>query len=195
MNWIASQCGSPRSTGSKLSIASRKKCLRRSQLVSPRAPCRQGSRGAASSPRRRLRRSSARRAKSRQDRSRSSPRWAINSCRSRARIRADNGSGSCGLPLRPWARRSGMITRKPSARDALGMAEFDPVDLRVGEQPVEQHHRPPLAYFAPGELDAVGGGPIMDLVVAHRELARSPRPICRPAFDSSSVRISGRPRC
>ena len=43
----------------------------------------------------------------------------------------------------------------------LGVAELDPVHLRVGEQAVEQDHRPALPDLVPGELDAVGRGPMV----------------------------------
>ena len=45
---------------------------------------------------------------------------------------------------------------KPLRRDPLGVAEPDPVDVRVGEEAVEQDHRAPGAKFVECELDAVG---------------------------------------
>ena len=42
--------------------------------------------------------------------------------------------------------------------DLGGMAEADPVHVGVGEKAVEQHHRPPLPHFVPGQPGAVGGG-------------------------------------
>ena len=51
--------------------------------------------------------------------------------------------------------------------DACRMAELDPVHLGVGEQPVEQDHRPPLAHFAPGQFDPVGRGPLVQRDLSH----------------------------
>ena len=71
------------------------------------------------------------------------PRCATSSRRSRARMPRGIMLGArAACRSAPWARRSGMITRKPARRDPLGMAELDPVHLRVGEQAVEQDHRP-----------------------------------------------------
>ena len=39
--------------------------------------------------------------------------------------------------------------------DALGMAEVQPVHLRVGKQPVQQDRRPSVAKLVEGELDTV----------------------------------------
>ena len=61
-----------------------------------------------------------------------------------------------------------MITRRPSAATLLGVAELDPVHLRVGKQAVEQDHRPALAGFVPRELDPVGSGPELGRGFAHR---------------------------
>src|SRR5438270_6263547 len=50
---------------------------------------------------------------------------------------------------------------KASARDPLGVAELDPVHLRVGEEAVEQDHRGPLPQFMPGEFNPVRSVPQM----------------------------------
>ena len=107
-----------------------------------RAPRRQGSRGAARAPRPPPRPWFAPPAKTRRGRIRPAP--------DARPVRAGRGQGcpsgnaprSCGLPLSPCARRSGMITRNPSGRDPRRVAELDPVDVGVGEEPVEQDHRP-----------------------------------------------------
>src|SRR5690606_33367304 len=44
---------------------------------------------------------------------------------------------------------------KALGRNALGSSELDPVDLRARKEAVEQHHRCPLARFAPRQLHAV----------------------------------------
>ena len=71
------------------------------------------------------------------------PRCSTSSRRSRTSMPvADNGPARAACRSAPCARRSGMITRKPSRRDALRVAELDPVHLRVGEEAVQQDHRP-----------------------------------------------------
>ena len=49
----------------------------------------------------------------------------------------------------------------------VGMAELDPVHLRIGEEPVEQDDRPALAHLMLSELDAVGCGPALNLRLGH----------------------------
>ena len=43
-----------------------------------------------------------------------------------------------------------------AGRDLLGLPELDPVDVRVGEEPMQEHDGPPLPDLMVSELDAVG---------------------------------------
>jgi len=51
------------------------------------------------------------------------------------------------LPVRPQIRHD---HAKAFTRDPLGMAELDPIHLRIGEQAVQQDDRPALAKFVIG---------------------------------------------
>ena len=64
-----------------------------------------------------------------------------------------------------------MITRKPSRGDPLGVAELDPVHVRVGKQAVEQDHRPALAKLVIGEFDPVRRVPVRTLARSSRKVA------------------------
>ena len=142
MNWIDSQCGSPRWTRSNSSIASRKKVLAPLPVAKPLEPGAAEHRAARPQPLAdRLRRSSAPRAKSRRGRTRSSPRCAISSRRSRARMPGRIMFGSVRLAAEPVRAKVGHDHPEARRGDPRRVAELDPVHVGVGEQAVEQDRR------------------------------------------------------
>src|SRR3712207_4984414 len=61
--------------------------------------------------------------------------------------------------------------------DFVGMAELDPVGLRIRKEAVQQQHGPPLAELLPGKLDAVERSKGM----SSRGACQRPSPNGRPA--------------
>ena len=168
MNWIDSQCGSPRGVSSKCSIASHE------ELAAP-FPVGQNVEPGAAEDR-------SARSQPVADRVDGRPR----SQRKTAEVElfelelADQFlkvpdqhvrwiiGGIVRLAAFPVGAQVGHDHAEALARDAVGMAELDPVHLRVGEEPVEQDDRPALAHLVIGELDAVGGGPAVNCDLSRR---------------------------
>jgi hypothetical protein len=75
--------------------------------------------------------------------------------------------GFVRLPALPVRAQVGHDHPKTGRRNALGMAEVQPVHLRIGKQPVEEDNRAPVSYLAPDELDTVRGSPAVRGRVGH----------------------------
>ena len=110
-------------------------------------------------------------------------------------FRADKLAGSCGLPLRPWARRSGMITRKPAA--AIAAAWPNLIQLMCASE-----NRPwSRTTGRPCPTSCQASSTPSDAVqwwidgFAHRASCRSPRSICRPAADARRCACAAGRRC
>src|SRR5947209_19865363 len=88
-----------------------------------------------------------------------------------AQIAGENALGIMLRPMRlaaePVRAEVGHDYPESFRRDARCMAELDPVHVGVGEEPMEQNHRPAAAGLMKGELDPVRRGPEMHDDVAH----------------------------
>ena len=80
-------------------------------------------------------------------------------------IAAEDGRGIGGRIVRLAALSVGAEVGhnhpEPCRRQPRRMAELDPVQPRVREEAVDEHHRPPLARFMVRKVDAVGRGPVV----------------------------------
>src|SRR5690606_26340380 len=87
----------------------------------------------------------------------------------------------------------GQDEAKPLFRQPLGVAELDPVGVRVAEQPMEQHGRPPLAELVPGKTYAVSRVPVGGLYHHHPGILPVAAIHLSTSFSYWSVRYSGGP--
>ena len=195
MNWIESQCGSPRWTLSNMAIASRKNVLRRFQLRRPSSPA-PPRMLAAAQPSPTPRRWSGRRAKSRRDRIRSVPGadqlaqvTRQNTLRINAppvRLAALTVSAKVGHDhAKSFARRCAAAW--PNLIQFMFASENRPWSRMTGR---------PSPQLVIGELDTVGGLPKVQVWTSLiRETCRSHRPICRRASGNLRCASPGGLRC